>query len=197
MIETTNAVIPTEEKPPVGSIEGKPGVTVITQENFKEYVDEKLGVKPAEEVNEDPEAIAAAEAARIEEEKKAKGTAAKAPKEGDIDGSKVFFKGKWVGKQDFGYRLHIQTEAKAKEADTKIATAEAKAKTEREAREAAERREADLKAKYEPPKGELGPEPQAKDFTEIAEYSKALKEWQGEKNIPEDGQKQAQESQTR
>jgi hypothetical protein len=188
-ISVTKTVV-TEEKAPVGSVPDKPGVTVVTPENFKEYVDEKLGAVPAEETeetNEDPEAVAAAELAKLEAEKKG-------PKEGDVDGSKVFFKGKWVGKHDFNYRLHVQTEAKTKEAEAKVKEAEARAKAAQEAREATEKREAALKAKYEPPRV-LGSEPQPSQFTDITEYSKALKDWNREATIREYEEKQSKERQ--
>lgn len=177
----------------VGAVEGRPGVTVVIQENFKEFVDEKLGVKEGE--NPDPEAEAAAELEKIDADKAEKAKAEAGPKEGDVDGSKVFFKGKWVGKHDFNYRLHVQTEVKTKEAETAKAEAEKKVRTAEEARIAAESREALLKAKYEPPKGDLGPEPEPAQFTSIEEYRKAIKTWQSEKTTREFEQKQVQQQQ--
>lgn len=183
-------VVKTEvgESRPVGEVEGKPGRIVVTQENFKDYVDEKLPKPAEEEENPDPEAVAAAEHAKAEAEKNA-------PKEGDTDGSKVYFKGKWVNKHDFSYRLHVQTEAKTKEAEAKVTAAEAKIKEQTEAREAAEKREAELKARYEPPKGDLGPEPDPAQFTDVKEYSKAIKEWQAEKTEREFSERQTKEFQ--
>ena len=178
-----------EEKAPVGSVEGKPGVVVVTQDNFREYVDEKLGdVTETDEENPDPEQVAAETAAKIEAEKKS-------PKEGDTDGSKVFFKGKWVNKHDFNYRLHVQTEAKTKEANDKVAAAEARAKALSDEKAEAEKREAELKAKYEPPKGDLGPEPQPEQFTDVKEYAKAIKDWVADKAVREYAEKQSKEFQ--
>lgn len=195
MAETVKEVAAVE-KPAVGSIEGRPGVTVVTPENFKEYVNEKLGVEPEEaEPNPDPEAVAAEELKAIETDKAAKEAEAKGPKEGDVDGTKVFFKGKWVGKHDFNYRLHVQTEAKTKEAEAKVAEAASKAKLAEELRVAAEKREADLKAKYEPPKGDLGPEPEPAQFTDLVQYAKAIKEWVAEKTTREVEDKQSKEKQ--
>jgi hypothetical protein len=79
----------TNESPEPGAVEGRPGVTVLTNENFNEYVDSKLGpLAPPETVNPDPEAEAAAEAAEIEARQAAEKAAAAAPKEGDVDGAK-------------------------------------------------------------------------------------------------------------
>ncbi len=155
----------------------------VTSENFNDFVNDKLGtpVDAIEEV-ETPEAIAAKELAELEA-KQAEADAKEAakaaePKEGDIDGSKVYFKGKWVNKHDFAYRLHVQTEAKSKEADDKVAAAAAEAKTAKDALAAAEQRAKELQDKYEPPKSlDLGPEPTPDQFRDPIEYGKALKDW--------------------
>lgn len=167
-------------------VEGRPDAVVLTQENFKEYVDEKLGVTPSEDAPDaeaDPEAAAATEFAEQEKAKAEEATKAAEPKEGDVDGSKVYFKGKWVGKHDFQYRLHVQTEAKTKEAEAKIAAAAQEAKEAREAKEAADKRIAELKAKYEPdPPAELGPEPDPKDYgaEDMDKFRADLKKWSAE-----------------
>src|SRR5204863_5662768 len=97
----TEAVAEVETQP-IGSVEGRPGVTVVTQENFNAYVDQQLGVKPEP----DPEVVAAEELKEIETKQAEVKAAETAPKEGDTDGSKVFFNGRWVPKHDFGYRVH-------------------------------------------------------------------------------------------
>ena len=175
----------------VGATE-RPGVTVVTNENFNDYVDEKLGVASAEEA--DP--VKAAEAAEAAEKTRLAEEAAKpiGPKEGDVDGNRVYFRDKWVGKHDFNYRLHVQTEAKQREYDEKIAAAAEETKAERTAREKAEREAAELKAKYEPAKPDiLGPEPKPEQFQDISEYAAKLKEWATDKARLEDKQKAAQE----
>lgn len=171
-----------EVKAPVGSVEGRPGVTVVTQENFHDYVNEKMGVVPAVESEEntenpDPEAAAKQELAELETKQAEEQAKAAEPKEGDIDGANVFFNGKWVKKHDFNYRLHLKTEETKKEAQARIDAAAAEAKAAREEREAIARERDELKAKYEPKPQELGPEPDPAKFTDINEYAKALKEW--------------------
>ncbi len=180
-------------------IEPRPGVTVVSGENFKEFVDGQLGVTPAEgaesaevEQNTDPEAAAKAEHEAQEKAKAEAAAKAAEPKEGDIDGAKVYFKGKWVGKQDFNYRLHVQTEAKAKESAEAVAKAQAEVKEAREAAETAQKAADALKAKYEPPPPlEQGPEPQPGEYQNLSDYTKALKEWTADATRREDAAKQA------
>lgn len=191
MAETPAATVTTEQKP-------RSDVVLVTPENFNAFVDEKLA-KPDEPVieneNESPEDVAARELAEVEVAAKAKTDAEAQPKEGDIDGSKVFFKGKWVAKHDFGYRLHVKTEEATKEAQEKITAAETRAKTEREAREKAERTAAELKAKYEPPKSDdIGPEPLPSQFTNVEEYAKAIKEWTADATRVEDAKVRREET---
>lgn len=72
--------------------------------------------------------------------------------------------------------------AKRKAAEAKAEAAEARAAELSEKHAASERLAAELKAKYEPPKPDiLGPEPQPSQFTDVNEYSKALKEWTADK----------------
>ena len=166
-------------------------ITVVTPENFDAYVSDKHPSKPVEVEadgeqggNENVESVSEKDA----ENKEAK------PKEGDVDGAKVYFKGKWVSKHDFGYRLHVQT--KASEEKAKKASQEAKAA--REAKSKAEDDVAALRAKYEAPKtDDLGPEPQPSQFTDINEYKKAIKDWTAESTRREDAQKLADERQTK
>ncbi len=185
------------------AIEPRPGVTVVTGENFDEYVNEKLGVTaaPAEPEEsaaevETPEAKAAAELAEIEakqaEEAKVE------PKEGDIDGSKVYFKGKWTSKHDFEYRLHLRTKEEKAAVEEKLAKAADETKAERTAREAAEKRAAELQAKYEPPKSdEIGPKPKTTDYSDIDKYSADLEEWAVNKSRIEAKQEAQKQSEAR
>ncbi len=190
MSETTEAL-------PIGAVEGKPGVTLVTQENFDAYVTQELRAKgdiPAEDAgtqddatNDDPEAVAKREAEALAAAQAEADKAAKEPKEGDTDGSKVFFKGKWKDKSDFGYRLHLK-ETEAKEAaQAKIDAAEAKGRqAAQEAAKAAEERDA-LRAKYEPPKSEeLGPKPTAADYIkdglmDVEKFSADVEAWAADK----------------
>ena len=183
---------------PIGAVEGQPGVTVVSQENFQDYVTQELDAKPAEE-NDDPEVAAAAELAKIEEGKAAEKAAEDAPKEGDTDGSKVFFKGKWKDKSDFGYRQHVKEQEVRKELQADIDKSAAEAKTAREEAAKAAKERDELKAKYEPPKStELGPEPKMGDYTDTADYLAARDTWVADKTRKEDaakaeGERQAQE----
>lgn len=165
-------------------------VTVVDGSNFHEYVDEKLGVtqasdeatdEPATDENLDPEKVAEQELAELEAKQAAEEAEKNAPKEGDTDGSKVFFKGKWVQKHDFQYRLHLKTQEVEAAAAEKVSKIEAEAKTAKEELEAAKKRAKELQDKYEPPKSEeLGPEPLPEQFTDTNEYRQAIKEWTAE-----------------
>ena len=167
---------------PVG-IEPREGVTVVDQSNFEDYVQTKL--PPVVEETGEEEGL---DAAARESPK----TSAPEPKEGDVEGTRVFFKGQWVGKNSFEYRLHVQTEAKAAEVKAKIDSAEKRAKETQERLDAAERERNELKEKYEPRKPDvLGPEPQPQQFSDIGEYSKALKEWTADATRREDMAKAA------
>jgi hypothetical protein len=186
---TTETVQTTQETPArIGAVEGKPDVTLVTSENFDAFVTQQLG-PPAgvtTDENPDPEAEGAAALAELEAKKAADKAAAEQPKEGDEKDGKVFFKGKFVGKHDFAYRLHVKTQETEAAAAEKVAKAAKDAEDARaEAAKAAKERD-ELKAKYEPPKStELGPEPQPSQFTDMAEYAKSLKEWAGQKALNE------------
>jgi len=165
----------------------KPGVTLVTADNFEQYANEQLGV--AEPLLED---AAAAELVELEAQKaanlkaeseanvsKAEEEQEKEPKEGDEDGGKVYFNRKWTPKSDFSYRMHLKTE----EANA----AKEQARKEREARAKVEQEAAELRAKYEPPKSdELDPEPLPAQFSDVSEYAKALKDWTAEKTRYDD-----------
>lgn len=185
---------------PIGAVEGRPGVTVVDQDNFQDYVTQQMG-PPAgvgdESVNEDPEAAALAEQAKADEEKKAADAIANAPKEGDVDGNKVFFKGKWKDKSDFGYRLHLKGQETEKAAQAKVDAAAAEAKAAKEASEKLAQENAALKAKYEPAKSEeLGPKPAPSDYIkdglmDVDGFSAAMETWVADKTRREDAAKQA------
>lgn len=171
----------------VTDLNPRPGVTVVTQENFAAYVDDKLGITPADETfetsetsgeNADPDAEAKAELVKVEAEKAARLKLEAQPKEGDEDGNKVFFKGKWTGKNDFGYRLHVKETQIQKDAEAKVAAAEERANAAREEAEKAARDAAELRTKYEPPKSaDPLPEPKADDYQDMASFLKARDAW--------------------
>ena len=103
--------------------EPRPGVTVVTQDNFNQWADSQLGItSPAD--NQDgvdgAQAQDTIEGAKGEPAK----TAVAEPKEGDEEGSKVFFNGKWVDKRDFSYRLHKKTQEATAELSKKAQEAQ-------------------------------------------------------------------------
>lgn len=137
-------------------------VMVVTNENFDAFVDKQLGVvkEPAEAAKEElakaaPKAEAKQEPEEVEE----------------IDHPDEKKKGK------LNERFSELTKAR-KDAQEAAETARKEAQEAREsARKASDEAQA-LRNKYEPPKSdELGPEPKPEQFTDINEYSKALKEW--------------------
>ncbi len=179
---------------PVG-IKPRGDVIVVDNSNFKDYVDSKLPA-PVEDVAEPaadtPEEKAKAELKDVQKQIDANN----APKDGDVNAEgDMFLHGKWHDKRSFTYRLHVQTQEKTKEADAKIADAESKAKTAKEALEKAEREASELRMKYEPPKtDEVGPEPQPEQFSSVAEYTKAIKDWTADVTRKEDRANQAREA---
>jgi hypothetical protein len=187
---------------PIGAVKDKPGVILVTTENFGAYADQELGITRAEDgddADNDPEAEAAKEAETLEAQRKAalaKETEKEnAPREGDVNGAEVFFEGRWVNKHNFKYRVHLKSEETRKELQKAIDKAAEDAKVSREAAEAAKTEAAALKAKYEPPKSEkLGPKPLPQQFADVAEYGAALESWTADKTRADDAEKQAQVS---
>lgn len=172
-------------KTPVG-IEPRPGVTVVDGSNFEDFVQSQL--PPAAKVDDDAQEDALDAAAR-----EAKPAATPTPKEGDVDGAKVFFKGEWVGKNTFEYRLHVNKQAADTEAQAKITAAENKAKAAQEKADTAERERNELKNKYEPPKPqEIGPEPLESQFSNSHEFKLAFRDWVADSTRKQDAIQQAQ-----
>lgn len=172
----------------------EPGrVEVLTNDNFPEYVDKKLGIEPKkEEKNADPEKAAQEEHEKVEAEKKAKKAAEEdiETKEGVSEHLPKDKKGK------LNQRFSELTEAR-KAAEKK---AEEEAKARREEREARERIEAErdaLKAKYEPVKTDPDPKPQVGQFQSVEDYSKALEEWTADNTRREDAKKAEAERQAK
>lgn len=171
----------TTEAPP------KAGVTLVTSENFEAYVDSQMPAKKSEKTEEpkadSPEAKAKVELEKVEKEKAER----KAKEEGEeIDHPDKDKKGR------LNERFSEITKAR-KEAEAKAEKAAADAKAARDARDKAEADAKALRDKYEPPKSdELGPEPQPSQFTDVTEYSKALKDWTADKTRKEDAATQAE-----
>lgn len=159
--------------------------------NFNQWVDQQLGIgndgpeggQGTDTINPDP----------VEEAKKELEALKPKPKEGDVDGAKVFFNGEWVGKNDFKYRVHVKSQDAIKEAAEARTKAESEAKAARERADKAEAEALALKQRYEPPQNELGPEPTPEQFANPAEYGKALKDWTAEATRREDRARAAEE----
>lgn len=161
----------------------RPRITVVDNQSFNAWADEKLGI-----VKQTPEEQAAAELAVIEADK-----ASKRATDEDVAADL----GEHVPKDKKGKlndRFRELTQAR-KEAEAAAATAAAEAKTAREERASIEAERNALKAKYEPPKADidLGPEPQPEQFTDPKQYGLALKDWTVEATRREDADKQDNE----
>lgn len=154
---------------------------VVTNENFDAYVDDKLGVNTGEDGVDGAQAQdtikgAAANPDPVKEAEKA-AAALVAPKEGEEQGGKVFFNGKWVGKGDFGYRLHVKTKEATAEFEKKVADATKAAQDAQTERDKAQARANELAARYEPPKPDVpGPEPRPEQFVDAQQWAKAYAE---------------------
>lgn len=182
---------------PVG-IAPRGDVVVVDNTNFNDFVDSKLPAAPvaeeAEVVEDSIEAKAKAELKEVQKEIDANN----APKEGDSNAEgDIYLHGKWQDKRSFAYRLHMGTQEKMKEADAKVDAAKAEAKAAREKADTIERERNELRQKYEPPKSlDVGPEPMPEQFSDVTEYSKAIKEWTADKTRHDDRVKAETERQT-
>lgn len=155
----------------------KPGITVVTNENFDAYVTERVHAPVVAEPEETPESKAAAELEKVEKEK-AERIAKEQPEE--IDHPDKEKKGK------LNERFSELT-AKRKAAEEAAAQAKEEAKAAREAREAAEKLAHELKMKYEPPKSdEIGPKPVSTNYTNAEDFATDLEEWTANKVRIED-----------
>lgn len=164
----------------------RPDITVVTSENLDEYVNDRLGIPPAD----DPEVVAARELAEVE----AKQAEADATKKDEEEPAHDL--GDQVPEEKKGKlnkRFSELTQAR-KEAETKAQAAADEAKAAKADAEEARREAAELKTKYEPPKSEeIGPEPQPAQFNDVGEYAKALKDWAADNAIRERAAAEAQE----
>lgn len=178
---TVQKIIDSQPKP-------RADVTVVTPDNHEAYVTTQLAkdrpaVEPAPEpVADSPEAKAAEELKKVEAEKKAKET----PPDEEIDHPDKGKKGK------LQERFSDLTE-KRKAAEAKAEREAAAARDALARAEAAERRAKELADKYEPPKSDtLGPKPEPAQFTDVAEFGKALEDWTADKTRRDDAQKKAE-----
>ena len=161
-------------------------ITVVTNENFSEYVDKQLGVDPVKE--------AEAEAARVEEEKAARIAAEEDPAAEFVDETGDTEPEKRKGKKEKLNERFSELTAKRKEAEEKAAQAAQTAREAQERAEAVQRERDELRAKYEPPKtDELGAKPELAQFQTTADFEKALEDWTSDKIRIEDGKKRAEE----
>ncbi len=183
-----------EVQAPIGAVEGRPGVTVVTQENFNAYVNQEMGQADegdaGADVDPNPPAEEPAKADAAAAAKPADAPAVVEAKEGDVDGTKVFFRGKWVHKHDFNYRVHLKTEEARKELNEKIETTAKEAREAKEAAEKAARERDELKNKYEPPELlEAGPEPDPQNYTDMDKFRADLKTWAAKNARAEDAKR--------
>ncbi len=184
-----------QETPPAKTVDAsltplrgaKLDAVVVTGENFDAYVEKALGKPAAEEpapVADSPEAMAAAELKKIEDDKAAKAKKAAEETE-EIDHPDKSKKERLNG------RFSELTKAR-KDAEAKAETAAKQLAEERQAREQLEQERAALKAKYEPPKSdELGPKPELAQFTDPTEWGKALEDWTATKTLKDEATKAA------
>lgn len=144
-------------------------VQVVTNENFDQYVNEKLGVNP------DPEQVGQEAHQQLEAEQAEK----KAEEAEKVEDEKSDKADKKKGRLNERFS---ELTAEKKAAIEKAAKLEAEAKMAREEAEKARREALELRQKYEPPKtDELGPKPIPSQFNDTDEFAKALEDWTTEK----------------
>jgi hypothetical protein len=147
-------------------------VIIVTPENYNEHLNRELGIPN----DNDPEVIAAKQLKEIETQQaevKAKEEAEAKAKDDPTHDAPELHADK---KKGINERFTKLTAAK-REAEEKATKAQEEAKALKEEREKIAAEVKALKDKYEPVKTEQDPEPQPEQFTDIKEYSKALKEW--------------------
>ena len=147
-------------------------VVIVTPENYNEHLNRELGIPN----DNDPEVIAAKELAVIEakqaEDKAKEEAEAKAKDDPTHDAPELDEKKKHGINERF-----TKLTAQKREAEERATKAQEESKVIKEERDRLATEAKALKDKYEPVKTEQDPEPQPEQFTDIKEYSKALKEW--------------------
>lgn len=175
------------------AIEQQHGITTVTNSNMKQFVDEKLGVHPPPTAEE----VAANEVKAEENRKLAEADEKKRIEDDpthDVPEVPKDKKSKLNERFSELTTRRKEAEAKAQAESERAAKFEAELKVLKDEREQLAKEAAELKSKYEPPKKELE-EPRPDQFTDIAEYSKALKEYVAEQTRKEDAQKQIEQKQ--
>jgi hypothetical protein len=164
-------------------VENESDVKIINHENYDNYVNEKMGF--------DPEAAAQAEADKIAAQQAE--IAAKAKQE-EEDPVLTLEEHKEVPKEKKNRLQERFSEltSKRKEAEERAAKALGEAQKLRDEAAAARKLAEDLKSKYEPVKQISDDEPRPTDFTDINEYSKALKDWTAETTLKKRAQEEAE-----
>lgn len=160
-------------------------VTVVTPENFAAYVDEKMGI-----VADTPEQIAEKELAEITD-KKAIADAEKTAEEDPTHDAAELPDEK---KKGINERFSKLSTAK-REAEAAAAEAKTEAKAMKERADKLEQEATELRNKYEPKKTEQDPEPRADQFSDLDEYTKAVKEWVADDVRRKDAAAQAESAQ--
>lgn len=161
--------------PEEGQTEARPGVTVVTSDNFSQFVNDKLGVSGPEKADE-PEPEAKEE---VKEEKPEPKEEAKP----DAEGEKL---DKKEGKLNKRFSELTGERNQARE----------EAARERARAEAAERKAQELEAKLNPPKKE-DEGPKRDQFSSDEEYLQARIDYGVEKKQKEEKQKEAQQKAVR
>ena len=176
--------------PPEVAVDRPQAQTVVTGENLQAFQLERMGLKAdtAEVVIEKP-AVAAEKQAESDEKstftdenEQKLPESDDIPDEGTTKGKQVVYRGKWVDKTDFGYRMHLKTQA-ANDARAEAAREKARA-------DAAEER---LKAKEAPPQTDGKPDP-AK-YQDAFKYAEDLAEWKVNQELNARDKKAAEEKQ--
>lgn len=151
------------ESKPEAKPEVKAGYTIVTKDNFEEYVQQNLENAKAD----DP--VKAAEEAEELAKAEAKGEVNEEAKDEPEDKPK---------KKDGISERFSEITKKRKEAEAAAEAAKAEAEAAKKDAEEKARLLDEMKRKYEPPPSDDAiPEPQASDFQDVNAYAIALKEW--------------------
>lgn len=147
-------------------------IQVLTHENAEAFYNEKLAPKPGLVYGADVAEEAPQEAAKDEPKREAKTEPA------DDEHEEIKEARRKSPKLEERFS---ELTGKRKAAEKAALEANEKAASERKAREDVERQLKELRDKYEPPKTEIGPKPDAKDFEDLDSYSSAIEKWALEK----------------
>src|SRR5512137_2295971 len=155
----------------VQELQPRADVVIVTPENYNEHLNKELGI-----VVDTPEQVAAKELEAIEAKKVEETEKIEAEEKAKDDPTYDAPKLTKERKHGINERFLKQSEAR-RNAEEKATKAAEEVKTLKAEREKIAAEVQALKDKYEPVKTDPDPEPQPEQFTDIKEYSKALKEW--------------------